>query len=66
LRSKTSCAHDSQEVTNQLPKGHHAPTPPPRDAVDLAMDVLRDRSTFVILRCRAPITGRDIDATVLR
>jgi len=33
-----------------LPKGNHAPTRPPRDAVELAMDVLSDRWTFLILR----------------
>jgi hypothetical protein len=50
LRSKTSCAGDPGEVTNQLPKGNHTPTQPPRDAVELAMDVLSDRWTFLILR----------------
>jgi DNA-binding HxlR family transcriptional regulator len=33
-----------------LPKGNHAPTKPPRDAVELAMDVLSDRWTFLVLR----------------
>jgi DNA-binding HxlR family transcriptional regulator len=33
-----------------LPKGNHTPTRPPRDAVELAMDVLSDRWTFLILR----------------
>jgi DNA-binding HxlR family transcriptional regulator len=33
-----------------LPKGNHSPTRPPRDAVELAMDVLSDRWTFLILR----------------
>jgi DNA-binding HxlR family transcriptional regulator len=37
-------------VTNQLPKGNHTPVRPPRDAVELAMDVLSDRWTFLILR----------------
>jgi DNA-binding HxlR family transcriptional regulator len=50
LRSETSCAGDPAEVTNQLPKGNHTPTRPPRDAVELAMDVLSDRWTFLILR----------------
>jgi DNA-binding HxlR family transcriptional regulator len=50
LRSKTSFAHDPGEVTNQLPKGNHTPVRPPRDAVELAMDVLSDRWTFLILR----------------
>src|SRR4051812_39846522 len=50
LRTKTSCAHDPGEVTNQLPEGNHTPTRPPRDAVELAMDVLSDRWTFLILR----------------
>jgi DNA-binding HxlR family transcriptional regulator len=50
LRTKTSFDHDPGEVTNQLPKGNHAPVRPPRDAVELAMDVLSDRWTFLILR----------------
>jgi DNA-binding HxlR family transcriptional regulator len=50
LRSKTSFVHDPAEVTNQLPKGNHTPVRPPRDAVELAMDVLTDRWTFLILR----------------
>jgi DNA-binding HxlR family transcriptional regulator len=33
-----------------LPKGNHTPTRPPRDAVELAVDVLSDRWTFLILR----------------
>jgi DNA-binding HxlR family transcriptional regulator len=33
-----------------LPKANHTPTRPPRDAVELAMDVLSDRWTFLILR----------------
>jgi DNA-binding HxlR family transcriptional regulator len=33
-----------------LPKGNHTPSRPPRDAVELAMDVLSDRWTFLILR----------------
>jgi DNA-binding HxlR family transcriptional regulator len=33
-----------------LPKGNHTPVRPPRDAVELAMDVLSDRWTFLILR----------------
>jgi DNA-binding HxlR family transcriptional regulator len=33
-----------------LPKGNHTPVQPPRDAVELAMDVLSDRWTFLILR----------------
>jgi DNA-binding HxlR family transcriptional regulator len=33
-----------------LPKRNHTPTRPPRDAVELAMDVLSDRWTFLILR----------------
>ena len=35
---------------NQLPKGNHTPVRPPRDAVELAVDVLSDRWTFLILR----------------
>jgi DNA-binding HxlR family transcriptional regulator len=50
LRSETSFPHDPGEVTNQLPKGNHTPVRPPRDAVELAMDVLTDRWTFLILR----------------
>jgi DNA-binding HxlR family transcriptional regulator len=50
LRRKTSFAHDPREVTNQLPPGNHTPSRPPRDAVELAMDVLSDRWTFLILR----------------
>src|ERR1700710_2007086 len=50
LRTKTSFAHDPGEVTNQLPTGNHTPASPPRDAVELAMDVLSDRWTFLILR----------------
>jgi DNA-binding HxlR family transcriptional regulator len=37
-------------VANQLPKGNHTPVRPPRDAVELAVDVLSDRWTFLILR----------------
>ena len=33
-----------------MPKGNHTPVRPPRDAVELAMDVLSDRWTFLILR----------------
>lgn len=33
-----------------MPKGNHTPVTPPRDAVELAMDVLSDRWTFLILR----------------
>ena len=33
-----------------MPKGNHTPTKPPRDAVELAMDVLSDRWTFLIMR----------------
>jgi DNA-binding HxlR family transcriptional regulator len=33
-----------------LPKGNHTPARPPRDAVELAVDVLSDRWTFLILR----------------
>jgi DNA-binding HxlR family transcriptional regulator len=33
-----------------LPKRNHTPNRPPRDAVELAMDVLSDRWTFLILR----------------
>jgi DNA-binding HxlR family transcriptional regulator len=33
-----------------LPPGNHTPNRPPRDAVELAMDVLSDRWTFLILR----------------
>ena len=50
LHKKTSFARDPDEVTNQLPKGNHTPAKPPRDAVELAMDVLSDRWTFLILR----------------
>jgi DNA-binding HxlR family transcriptional regulator len=46
----TSFDHDPDEVTNQLPKGNHTPVRPPRDAVELAVDVLSDRWTFLILR----------------
>ena len=35
---------------SRLPKGKHTPVRPPRDAVELAMDVLSDRWTFLILR----------------
>jgi DNA-binding HxlR family transcriptional regulator len=47
---ETSCARDPEKVTNQLPAGNHTPARPPRDAVELAMDVLSDRWTFLILR----------------
>src|ERR1700710_493323 len=50
LRTKTSFAHDPGEVTNQLPTGNHTPAKPPRDAVELAMDALSARCTFLILR----------------
>jgi DNA-binding HxlR family transcriptional regulator len=50
LRRRTSFHHDPAEVTNQLPKGNHTPVRPARDAVELAMDVLSDRWTFLILR----------------
>ena len=33
-----------------MPTGNHTPVRPPRDAVELAMDVLSDRWTFLILR----------------
>jgi DNA-binding HxlR family transcriptional regulator len=33
-----------------LPRGNHTPARPPRDAVELAVDVLSDRWTFLILR----------------
>jgi DNA-binding HxlR family transcriptional regulator len=33
-----------------LPKGNHTPVRPPRDAVELAVDVVSDRWTFLILR----------------
>jgi DNA-binding HxlR family transcriptional regulator len=33
-----------------LPTGNHTPSQPPRDAVELAVDVLSDRWTFLILR----------------
>ena len=33
-----------------MPKGNHTPVRPPRDAVELAIDVLSDRWTFLILR----------------
>ena len=33
-----------------MPRRNQAPTQPPRDAVELAMDVLTDRWTFLILR----------------
>jgi DNA-binding HxlR family transcriptional regulator len=33
-----------------LPKRNHTPVRPPRDAVELAVDVLSDRWTFLILR----------------
>ena len=33
-----------------MPEGNHTPNQPPRDAVELAMDVLSDRWTFLILR----------------
>jgi DNA-binding HxlR family transcriptional regulator len=50
LRSKTSFDRDPEGITNQLPRGNHTPVRPPRDAVELAMDVLSDRWTFLILR----------------
>jgi DNA-binding HxlR family transcriptional regulator len=50
LRSETSFDRDSGGITNQLPRGNHTPDRPPRDAVELAMDVLSDRWTFLILR----------------
>jgi DNA-binding HxlR family transcriptional regulator len=50
LRSETSFDRDPAGITNQLPKGNHTPVRPPRDAVELAMDVLSDRWTFLILR----------------
>ena len=33
-----------------MPTGNHTPVRPPRDAVELAVDVLSDRWTFLILR----------------
>jgi DNA-binding HxlR family transcriptional regulator len=33
-----------------LPRGNHTPVRPPQDAVELAVDVLSDRWTFLILR----------------
>ena len=50
LRTETSFDYDPDGIANQLPKGNHTPVTPPRDAVELAMDVLSDRWTFLILR----------------
>src|ERR671937_1066698 len=55
FRSETSFDHDPGSTTisgvaNQLRKGNHTPVRPPRDAVGLAVDVLSDRWTFLILR----------------
>jgi len=50
LHSKTSCNPNPVEKANQLPEGNHTPVRPPRDAVELALDVLSDRWTFLILR----------------
>ncbi len=50
MRSETSFYLEPHEVTNQLPTGNHTPLKPPRDAVELAVDVLSDRWTFLILR----------------
>jgi DNA-binding HxlR family transcriptional regulator len=50
LRSETSCHSNPDGNANQLPRGNHTPTRPPRDAVELAIDVLSDRWTFLILR----------------
>jgi DNA-binding HxlR family transcriptional regulator len=50
LRTTTSCDEHPPAITNQLPKRNHTPTHPPRDAVELAVDVLSDRWTFLILR----------------
>lgn len=33
-----------------MPRGNHTPVRPPHDAVELAIDVLSDRWTFLILR----------------
>ena len=33
-----------------MPRGNHTPARPPRDAVELAVDILSDRWTFLILR----------------
>ena len=33
-----------------MPRGNHTPARPPRDSVELAVDVLSDRWTFLILR----------------
>src|SRR5436190_10735963 len=50
LRSETSFHPNPERNANQLPRGNHTPARPPRDAVELAMDVLSDRWTFLILR----------------
>jgi DNA-binding HxlR family transcriptional regulator len=47
---ETSFGNDPVGIVNQLPRGNHTPVRPPRDAVELAMDVLSDRWTFLILR----------------
>lgn len=39
-----------QPVPTPLAQGNHTPSRPPRDAVELAVDVLSDRWTFLILR----------------
>jgi DNA-binding HxlR family transcriptional regulator len=50
LRRETSCPANPEGNANQLPRGNHTPARPPRDAVELAVDVLSDRWTFLILR----------------
>src|SRR6059058_5904628 len=50
LQIETSCSDDLERNANQLPPGNHTPVRPPRDAVELAVDVLSDRWTFLILR----------------
>jgi DNA-binding HxlR family transcriptional regulator len=50
LRIRTSPDLNPEANANQLPKGNHTPATPPRDAVELAVDVLSDRWTVLILR----------------
>jgi DNA-binding HxlR family transcriptional regulator len=50
LQTRTSFYTNPEANANQLPKGNHTPVTPPRDAVELAVDVLSDRWTVLILR----------------
>jgi DNA-binding HxlR family transcriptional regulator len=50
VAQETNLVHDPEGRPNKLPPRNHPPARPPRDAVELAVGVLSDRWTFLILR----------------